>query len=48
MADLPIDDQRRRMLGCPCMTIKARVHAGRIVVDETTNLPEGTEIEPAT
>ena len=27
------------------MTIKARVHAGRIIVDEPTNLPEGTEIE---
>ena len=27
------------------MTIKARDHAGRIIVDEPTNLPEGTEIE---
>jgi hypothetical protein len=27
------------------MTIKARVHAGRLVIDEPTNLPEGTEIE---
>jgi hypothetical protein len=27
------------------MTIKARVHAGRLVVDEPTTLPEGTEIE---
>lgn len=27
------------------MTIKARVHAGRLVVDEPTNLPEGTELE---
>jgi hypothetical protein len=27
------------------MTIKARVQAGRLVVDEPTNLPEGTEIE---
>lgn len=27
------------------MTIKARVHAGRIIVDEPTNLPDGTEIE---
>jgi hypothetical protein len=27
------------------MTIKARVHAGRLVVDEPTNLPEGTEVE---
>jgi hypothetical protein len=27
------------------MTIKARVHAGRLVLDEPTNLPEGTEVE---
>ena len=27
------------------MTIKARVHAGRLTVDEPTNLPEGTEVE---
>jgi hypothetical protein len=27
------------------MTIKARVHAGRLVVDEPTTLPEGTEVE---
>ena len=27
------------------MTIKARVRAGRLVVDEPTNLPEGTEVE---
>ena len=27
------------------MTIKARVHAGRLVIDEPTNLPEGTEVE---
>ena len=27
------------------MTIKARVHAGRLVVDEPTDLPEGTEVE---
>jgi hypothetical protein len=27
------------------MTLKARVKAGRLVVDEPTNLPEGTEIE---
>lgn len=26
------------------MTIKARVHAGRLVVDEPTSLPEGTEV----
>jgi hypothetical protein len=27
------------------MTIKARVTAGRLVVDEPTDLPEGTELE---
>jgi hypothetical protein len=27
------------------MTIKARVEAGRLVIDEPTNLPEGTQIE---
>jgi len=27
------------------MTIKARVTAGRLVVDEPTDLPEGTEME---
>jgi hypothetical protein len=27
------------------MTIKARVLAGRLVVDEPTNLPEGTVVE---
>ena len=27
------------------MTIKARVHAGRLVVDEPCDLPEGTEFE---
>lgn len=27
------------------MTIKARVHAGRLVLDEPTDLPEGTEVE---
>lgn len=27
------------------MTIKARVQAGRLVLDEPTNLPEGTEVE---
>ena len=26
------------------MTIKARVSAGRLVVDEPTDLPEGTEV----
>jgi hypothetical protein len=27
------------------ITIKARVRAGRLVVDEPTTLPEGTELE---
>ena len=27
------------------MTIKARVHRGRLVVDEPTSLPEGTEMD---
>jgi hypothetical protein len=27
------------------MTVKARVREGRLVVDEPTDLPEGTEIE---
>jgi hypothetical protein len=27
------------------MTLKARVHKGRLVVDEPTDLPEGTEVE---
>jgi hypothetical protein len=27
------------------MTLKGRVKAGRLVVDEPTDLPEGTEIE---
>lgn len=27
------------------MTIKARVHDGRLIVDEPTNLPEGTEVQ---
>jgi hypothetical protein len=30
---------------CDHMTLKARVKAGRLVVDEPTDLPEGTEIE---
>ena len=29
----------------PFMTLKARVCAGRLVVDEPTDLPEGTEVE---
>lgn len=27
------------------VTIKARVHAGRLVVDEPADLPEGTEVD---
>ena len=27
------------------MTIKARVHDGRLIVDEPTSLPEGTEVQ---
>lgn len=27
------------------MTIKARVTAGRLIVDEPTDLPDGTEVE---
>ena len=27
------------------MTIKARVHDGRLLLDEPTDLPEGTEVE---
>ncbi len=27
------------------MTLKARVHQGRFVVDEPTELPEGTEVD---
>lgn len=27
------------------MTFKARVRAGRLIVDEPTDLPEGTEVE---
>lgn len=27
------------------MTIKARVHAGRLIVDEPTTLPEGTVVQ---
>jgi hypothetical protein len=31
--------------GLSSMTLKARVRAGRLVVDEPTDLPEGTEVE---
>jgi len=27
------------------MTLKARVHNGRLVLDEPTDLPEGTEVD---
>jgi len=27
------------------MMLKARVHKGRLVIDEPTDLPEGTEVE---
>jgi hypothetical protein len=37
-------EQRSRCY-CDRMTLKARVKAGRLVVDEPTDLPEGTEIE---
>ena len=47
-----IDDRRgASLLLMPCgatvvtMTLKARVKAGRLIVDEPTDLPEGTEIE---
>ena len=37
--------ERRLQCYCERMTLKARVKAGRLVVDEPTDLPEGTEIE---
>ncbi len=49
--DRPATPALRRLFGA-CwggsllrMTIKARVRAGRLVVDEPTELPEGTEVE---
>jgi hypothetical protein len=36
---------RLTVLASVRMTIKARVEAGRLVIDEPTNLPEGTQIE---
>ena len=33
------------MLLCREMTIKAKVRAGRLVVDEPTDLPDGAEVE---
>lgn len=41
----------QRLVGRPaecypaCMTITARVRAGRLVLDEPTDLPEGAEVE---
>src|SRR3984893_7126317 len=50
--DSPTTCRRRRCLvwphlRCYCvpMTLKDRVKAGRLVVDEPADLPEGTEIE---
>src|SRR5205823_3206727 len=37
-------EQRSRCY-CDRMTLKGRVKAGRLVVDEPTDLPEGTEVE---
>jgi hypothetical protein len=37
--------EQRWQCYCDPMTLKARVKAGRLVVDEPTELPEGTEIE---
>ena len=37
-------EQRPRCY-CDRMTLKARVKGGRLVVDEPTDLPEGTEVE---
>src|SRR5205807_4155208 len=36
---------RCRLCSGVTMTLKARVKAGRLVVDEPTDLPEGTEVE---
>ena len=44
-------DGSSALLGGPCgdtlfrMTIKGRVSAGRLVVNEPTDLPDGTELE---
>jgi len=50
--DRPLNPRvQRALLGGPSsatlhdMTIKARVRAGRLVLDEPTDLPEGSEIE---
>jgi hypothetical protein len=47
----PSADGCKRLLGgspsvtLVSMTIKARVRAGRLIVDEPTDLPEGTELQ---
>ena len=47
----PSADGCKRLLGGSTsvtllpMTIKARVRAGRLIVDEPTDLPEGTELQ---
>ena len=47
----PSADGCKRLLGGAAsvtlvpMTIKARVRAGRLIVDEPTDLPEGTELQ---
>lgn len=35
----------RATLGCMTTALKARVRAGRLIVDEPTDLPDGTELE---
>ena len=53
MVNARLDDATRRPACCAtlrgatviAMTLKARVKAGRLVVDEPSDLPEGTEIE---
>lgn len=37
--------EERSRCYCDRMTLKARVKAGRLVVDEPIDLPEGTEVE---
>ena len=38
-------DRLRRGSRLRFMTLRARVRAGRLVIDEPTDLPEGTEVE---
>lgn len=50
MANRILDYRTHLLAGSPSgtlffMTIKARVQAGRLVIDEPTDLPEGTELE---